>query len=94
MRSAIMLDRDDLVAQGKQHVPRDSEMSIGQFDDDLKNVKAARIRVQRRFVDGNAVNSSDEEDGADLDQINGQNGGKNAGGQVLHFKRKYKSGAA
>ena len=68
-----MLDRDDLVAQGKQNLPRDSEMSFGQYDDDLKHVKAARIRVQRRFVDGNAVNSSDEEDAGQggADQIDG-----------------------
>ena len=66
-------------------------MSTGMYDDDLTNVKAARIRVQRRFVDGNAVNSSDEEDADQKgsDQIGSKIGGKSAG-TVLHFKRKFK----
>ncbi len=37
-------------------------MSIGQFDEDLTKVKQARIRVQKRLIDKNMVNSSDEED--------------------------------
>lgn len=61
-------------------------------------MKEARIRVQRRFVDGNAVNSSDEEDNdivrVGSDQKDGQKGGKSGAGTVLHFKRKFNQGAA
>ena len=71
-------------------MPRDSELSAGQFDQNLDKVKQARIRVQNRLLQGNAVNSSDE-DNDDLNEGSGKNG-KNT--TVLHFKRKFKSGAA
>ena len=73
-------------------------MSTGKYDADLDKVKKARIRVQQRLLQGNAVNSSDEDDDAAADDANFNIdgvGGKNLKNTtVLHFKRKYKSGAA
>ena len=100
MRSAILQERDALIAQGKENKPRDSKLSTGKFDEDLTKVKEARIRVQRRLVDGKADNSSDEEAqraGAYPDQVVGQKDPKASGGArgaVLHFKRTQKQQTA
>lgn len=88
IRQAILKDREELVHQGEDHKPRDSELSTGKFDADLERVKQSRIRVQKRLIDGNEVNSSDDEDVP----ADGIKSGKTS--TVLHFKRKFKSSVA
>ena len=102
MRSNIMQERDVLVKDGKENLPRDSELSVGKFEEDMTKVKQARIRVQKRLIDKNMVNSSDEEDedrnrdNAYMKDVDPAGGAGAQGGKttVLHFKRNFKSGAA
>lgn len=91
LRDEILTERDELLRQAKENKPRDSELSAGKFDQNIDKVKQARIRVQNRLLQGNAVNSSDEDNDDNNDGGLGQNG-KNT--TVMHFKRKFKSGAA
>ena len=62
LRTAIMQERDQLIQAGKDDAPRDSELSAGKYQEDYDKVRQARVRVQARLLQGNAVNSSDEED--------------------------------
>ena len=90
LRNEIDKDRMQLINEGRDELPRDSELSGGKYDEDLDKVKHARVRVQNRLLHGNAVNSSDEDDGAKNEFAGGSKSSKT----VMHFKRKTKSGAA
>ena len=62
LRGEILQDREKLIQPDPDKMPRDSELSSTQYDNDLEKVKKSRLRVQNRLLEKNTVNSSDEEE--------------------------------